>query len=167
MRFRHVCVNLLVAFLSATLAAAQATKITRAYADKSGVVHIVSDGGQDTTVPKNKGQIGAEEIIISNDRRTAGWLVVYPYGEPDRGWENLYGELVLWRNGKVLRRFDTEQVFWSWGFWQDGKQIRFHTGPLHHAGRFELHDLETGRLLAAVDEEVTQTLPDWAESLDP
>jgi hypothetical protein len=164
---RHLGATLLIVALWAALAAAQAVIITRAYADSSGTLHVVTPSGQDIALTKEKGQTGAEEIKITDDHQTLGWLVVYPNPDPDRSWERLYGKLVLWRDGKVLRRFSTEQVFWSWDFWQDGKQVRFHTGPLHGAGRFELHDLETGRLVAAVDEEVTQTLPDWAESLDP
>jgi hypothetical protein len=167
MRLRHLGRTLLIVILWAALAVAQAVVITRAYADSSGTLHVVIASGQDIALTKEKRQTGAEEIKITDDHQTLGWLVVYPNPDPDRSWEKLYGKLVLWRDGKVLRRFSTEQVFWSWDFWQDGKQVRFHTGPLHGAGRFELHDLETGRLVAAVDEEVTQTLPDWAESLDP
>jgi hypothetical protein len=166
MRLCHLGGTLLLVALCAAIAAAQSVKIARAYADGSGALHVVTANGQDIAVPKEKGQIGAEEIKITDDHQTLGWIVVYPNPGPDRSWEKLYGELVLWRNGRVMRRFSTEQVFWSWGFWQDGKQIAFHTGPLHGAGRFELHDLETGRLVAAVNEEDTQTLPGWAESLD-
>ncbi|HEV3375472.1 MAG TPA: hypothetical protein VG051_07180 [Candidatus Acidoferrum sp.] len=150
-----------------TLAAAQAVTITRAYADGSGGLHVVTANGKDITVPKEKGQTGAEEIKITNDHQTLGWLVVYPNPDPNRSWEKLYGKLVLWRDGKVLRRFSTEQVFWSWGFWQDGKQVAFHTGPLHGFGRSELHDLTTGFLVAAFNDDDTGTEPDWAQSLDP
>jgi len=167
MRLCHLGGTLLLVALCAAIAAAQSVKIARAYADGSGALHVVTANGQDIAVPKEKAQTGAEEIKITDDHQTLGWLVVYPNPDPNRSWEKLYGKLVLWRDGKVMRRYSTEQVFWSWDFWQDGKQVRFHTGPLHGAGRFELHDLETGRLVAAVDEEATQTLPDWAESLDP
>jgi hypothetical protein len=166
MRLRLLGATLLIVAPWAALAAAQAVIITRAYADGSGTLHVVIASGQDIAVTKERGQTGAEEIKITDDHQTLGWLVAYPNPDPNP-WGKLYGKLVLWRGGKVLRRFSTEQVFWSWDFWQGGKQVRFHTGPLHGAGRFELHDLETGRLVAAVDEEVTQTLPDWAESLDP
>jgi hypothetical protein len=166
MRLRHLGGTILVAALWAAIAAAQSVMIARAYVDGSGAVHVATANGQDVAVPKEKGQTGAEEIKITNDHQTLGWLVVYPNPDPNRSWEKLYGKLALWRDGKVVRRFSTEQVFWSWGFWQDGKQVAFHTGPLHGAGRFELHDLETGRLVAAIDEDVTGTLPDWAQSLD-
>jgi hypothetical protein len=167
MRSRHLDGTLLFLALCPAIVTAQSVKIAKAYADRSGVLHVVTSNGQDISVPKEKAQTGAEEIKITDDHQTAGWLVVYPNPDPNRAWEKLYGELVLWRDGKVMRRFSTEQAFWSWGFWQNGKQVRFHIGPLHGAGRFELHDLETGRLVAAIDEDATQTLPDWAESLDP
>jgi hypothetical protein len=167
MRLRHLGGAFLIVALWAALAAAQAVMITRAYADGSGTLHVVTANGQDMAVPKEKAQTGAEEIKIANDQQTLGWLVVYPNPNPDRSWEKLYGKLVLWRGGKVMRRYSTEQVFWSWGFWQDGKQVAFHTGPLHGAGRFELHDLETGRRVAAFDEDAGGTPPDWAASLDP
>jgi hypothetical protein len=156
----------LLAVVGAGIVAAQIVKIAKGYADGSGALHVVTADGRDIGVPKEKAQTGAEEIKISADRQTIGWLVVYPNPDSDRAWEKLYGKLVLWRDGKVLQRYSTEQVFWSWDFWQEGKQVRFHTGPLHGAGRFELHDLETGRLVAAVDEDSTQNLPGWAESLD-
>jgi hypothetical protein len=166
MRPRHLGGTLLIVALWAAIAAAQSVMITRGYADGAGAVHVATANGQDMVVPREKGQTGAEEIKITNDHQTLGWLVVYPNPDPNRSWEKLYGKLVLWRDGKVMRRFSTEQVFWSWGFWQDGKQVAFHTGPLHGSGRFELHDVATGRLVAAVNEETTQTLPDWAQSLD-
>lgn len=167
MRFCYLGGTLLIVVLSAAMAAAQTMKITRAYADSTGALHVVTSNGQDIAVAREKAQSGAEEIKIADDHQTVGWLVAYPNPDSNRSWEKLYGELVLWRDGKVLRRFSTEQVFWSWDFWKEGKQVRFHTGPLHGAGRFELHDLETGRLIASVDEENTQALPDWAESLNP
>ena len=167
MRLHRLGGPLLIVASWAALAAAQSVMIARAYTDGSGAVHVVTANGQDIAVPKQKGQTGAEEFKIANDHQTLGWLVVYPNPDPDRSWEKLYGELVLWRDGKVLRRFSTEQVFWSWGFWQEGKQVAFHTGPLHGAGRSELHDLATGRLVAAFDEDANGTPPDWAESLDP
>jgi len=167
MRLRYVAGAILLVALHAEIHAAQSVKIARAFADESGTLHVALANGQDIVVPKERGQTGAADIKITSDRQKVGWLVGYPNPDPDRAWEKLYGELVLWRDGKVIRRFSTELVFWSWDFWQDGKQVRFHTGPLHGAGRFELHDLETGRLVKAIDEEVTQTLPDWAESLSP
>jgi hypothetical protein len=166
MRLRHLGGTLSIVALWAAVAATQSVMITRAYVDGSGAVHVATANGQDVAVPKEKGQTGAEEIKITNDHQTLGWLVVYPNPDPDRSWEKLDGKLVLWRDGKVMRRFSTEQVFWSWGFWQDGKQVAFHTGPLHGSGRFELHDVETGRLVAAIDDNVTGTPPDWAQSLD-
>jgi hypothetical protein len=167
MRLRYLTGTLLIVTVWATLAAAQAVMITRAYADHSGTLHVVTANGQDVAVPKEKGQTGAEEIKITDDHQSVGWLVVYPNPDPNRAWEKLYGELILWRDRKVLRRFSTEVVFWSWGFWQDGKQIAFHIGPLHGSGRSELHDVATGRLVAAFNDDDTQTEPDWAKSLDP
>lgn len=167
MRLRHLGGTVLVVALWATLAAAQAVTIARAYADGSGAAHIVAANGQDIAVPKEKGQTGAEEFKTSNDHQTIGWFVVYPNPDPNRGWEKLYGELILWRDGKVLRRFSTEVVFWSWDFWQDGRQIAFHIGPLHGSGRSELHDVATGRLVAAFNDDDNGTEPDWAQSLDP
>jgi hypothetical protein len=152
--------------LCAVIPTAKSSRIARAYADGSGALHIVKADGEEFAVLKEKAQIGAADIKIGDDQQTLGWLVVYPNPDPNRSWEKFYGKLVLWRDGKVLRRFSTEQVFWGWGFWQSGTQIAFHTGPLHGSGRFELHDLDTGRLVASVNEESRQTLPGWAESLD-
>jgi hypothetical protein len=166
MRCCHLGGTFLLVALCAEIATAQSVKIVRAYADGSGALRVVTANGQNIAVPKEKAQTGAEEIKITDDHQTLGWLVVYPNPDSDRSWEKLYGKLVLWRDGKVMRRFSTEQVFWSWGFWQGGKQVAFHTGPLHGSGRFELHDVETGRLVAAIDENDTGTLPDWAHSLD-
>jgi hypothetical protein len=167
MRLRHLRGTFfIVVFWTAISAGQSMMMIARTYVDGSGAVHVATANGQDLAVPKEKGQTGAEEIKITNDHQTVGWLVEYPNPDADRSWEKLYGKLVLWRNGKVLRRFSTEVVFWSWGFWQDGKQVAFHTGPLHGAGRSELHDVETGRLIAAFNDEDTGTEPDWAQSLD-
>jgi hypothetical protein len=120
MRLCYVGGTVLLVALSAVTATAQSSLIVRAYADGSGALHIVKADGQDIAVRKEKAQVGAEDIKIGDDQQTLGWLVVYPNPDPNRSWEKLYGQLVLWRDGKVLRRFSTEKVFWGWCFWQSG-----------------------------------------------
>lgn len=103
------------------------------------------------------------------DGKTIGWLVDYSNtGEPSPE----AGTLVIVRSGHVIRRFETNQIFWGWSFYDQGKQVTYHSGPNHgdFAEHSELHDIESGHLVAQWDHDPSGAndtkMPSWAAALD-
>ena len=108
--------------------------------------------------------MGITEARVAADG-TAGWFVEY---NVDGVSYPISGMLVLWRAGKIVQRFQSEQVFYSWAFYDGGKQVAYHDGPLHGeaASHCELHDVATGRVIDKWDGDlVADTKPVWAAGL--
>jgi hypothetical protein len=114
------------------------------------------------SVPKADGQVGVESIQTAGNY--VGWLV--DYDVPDVG--TFAGTLIVWKDGRVVRRFESEQTFWSWSFVESGKQVAYHTGPMHgeQKSHCELHSVADGRLLTHWDGDLESSLrPAWTSGL--
>ncbi len=151
--------------------------INNAFAADSGVKSVTSfhgkaritfvDGREFDAVAE-QGQLAIDDIKIAPDRKTVGWLVLY--ANPDSpGLDPLAGKLVIWRDGEVLRRFNTDQVFYSWSFSRDGDRVAYHTGPTHgeRVSHCELHNVAEGSVVEKWDGDLdadTQR-PEWVVSL--
>lgn len=132
--------------------------------DANGQLHIVLDSGREILAPKLKAQIAFDSPMLSPDRRTIGWLALYP--EPYSAGKTLAGNLVLYRGGAIFRRFDTGQVFWDWQFQDGGKRVAYSTGPTHGgAAECFLRDVDTGKILDKWDVKGGKAAPEWAASL--
>ncbi len=143
----------------------QKQTITAMFVDGDGAFHaLLSDGKQDE-VPKQKEQVGAASVKISEDRRTVGWLVdsnfcctSYP----------LSLMLVVYRPGKPLAKFTGDgRAIFNWDFEADGKQVEFyqdypHGTPVQH---YSLVDVETGKLVAEWGGEITSDAPEWVKDM--
>lgn len=137
--------------------------LSRVYADRKNQAHVVYTNGKSAVVAAEHGQIGIESIQTAGDGQTAGWLVLYT--DPDGPFA---GSLVLWRAGKIIRRFQSDQTFWSWGFYAHG-QVAYHVGPTHgeSSSHCELHDIESGKLVASWDGDLDDpNRPRWTKGLD-
>jgi hypothetical protein len=132
-----------------------------------GSARITLPSGGIVSVPKERGQSGVSDGRTAPDGRTAGWLVQYRAGDVDYP---ISGTLVIWRAGKIIRRFPTGQVFYSWVFYAGGKQVAYHVGPLHGESKShcELREIENGRLVAAWDGDLDadNSRPPWTKGLD-
>jgi hypothetical protein len=148
--------------LSAGYSQVQAVAVS---AGQDGAAQITSANGKKTTIRKEPGQIGVSQAQIAPDG-TVGWLaefrvegVSYPVA----------GALIIWRAGKVIQRFQTGQYFYSWTFCAQGKQVAYHAGPLHTElkSHCELHDVKSGRVLAAWDGDLEfgSNRPAWTKGL--
>jgi hypothetical protein len=170
---RIVAVSLLmIAFLVAVSPAKprSTNTIRRIYADKNSNVHIVLSNGKEALVPHQEDQSGIEDAKIAADGRTAGWLVSYPDPSSSTGskFDDFQGALVIWRDGKIVRTFDTGPTYWSWAFAHGGDQVAYHSGPIHEgsSSHCELRDVKTGRLLASWDGDLEQVKrPQWTKDL--
>jgi len=132
-------------------------------------VHIVLANGRRFDVVSEQDQLGVEDIKVAQDGRTVGWLVRYSDSN-GASFDSLTGKLVIWREGKVLHRFDTDQVFYSWSFFNNGIQVGYHTGPVHgeKASHCELHNVSDGVLVETWDGDLygDAPRPDWAALLN-
>jgi hypothetical protein len=140
------------------------SSVLRVYVDERNV-HVVSSG-KDTVITAEEDQVGIDAIKVVDDKQIAGWLVLYK--NPDGG-SPIAGKLVVWRNGRILRSFSTDQVFWSWSFEHAGEQVAYHVGPSHGetVSHCELHGLQTGRLLSSWDGDLENpNRPGWTKQLN-
>lgn len=138
----------------------------RVYADTRNNVHVVSASGRETIIAPERSQVGIDAIKVAGDKRTAGWLVLFK--DPDGG-SPYAGKLVVWSDGRMIRSFTADQTFWSWSFDHRAEQVAYHIGPTHGEtnSHCELHDLRTGRLLAAWDGDLDSShRPAWTKKLD-
>jgi hypothetical protein len=135
--------------------------------DAGGQLRIVPDSGKAILLRKSKGQSSFGDPAISPDRRTVGWLAMYP--DPTvtyyRGAE-IPGALVLFRNGRVLHTFPTVQIFWDWQFRDGGGRVAYSTGPTHGgAAECVLRDVDSGQIVARWTVDQNGQPPAWAENL--
>jgi hypothetical protein len=131
--------------------------------DQNGQVHIVLASGRQILPPKLPGQTSFSDPLLSRDHRTVGWLADYP--DPDASYP-YSGELVLYRSGHLLRKFSTEQTFWSWRFANGDRDVAYCDGPLHGGARkCDLRSLKSGHLLARWVPDDKADPPAWAKDL--
>jgi len=154
--------------LVAALAPCADVSIYRSAAvDQTGGLHLVLDSGKEILPPKLPGQVAFSDPAISPDRRTAGWLVMYP--DPTITYyegAQLAFKLVIYRNGRVLHAFSTEQTFWGWEFQDEGKRVAYSTGPTHGgAAECVLRDVDSGRTVARWRVRPGAEPPVWAQTL--
>src|SRR4051794_35555921 len=118
----------------------------------TGRVHIVSQSGREMVPPRVNHQVAFGSPAISPDGRTIGWLVLYPYPEP-AGYkyvrDPIPGLLVLYRNGRIIRRLRMEPTVYKWRFQSDSKQVAYCTGPLHGGGtECSVRSVDSGEITA-------------------
>jgi hypothetical protein len=134
-------------------------------AGRDGTAQITLANGEKITIQKEPGQVGISESHVGPDG-TVGWLAEY---KVEGVSYPIAGTLIIWRAGKTIRRFPTEQSFYSWTFYAQGKQVAYHVGPLHGElkSHCELHDATSGRLIAAWDGDLESesNRPAWTKGL--
>lgn len=172
--------RMLFAFLAATglvvgtVSAAQhaikqtALSLTRIYInDSTGEVHLVDSTGKDISVKKWTEAVSGPKI--AGDRITAGWLLEERAGTS----YTVPTALAIYRSGKVLRTLAPSDwpIIVAWAFFAGGKQVGLSSTALHGAESerrsYELHDVQTGRLLESWDDHDQHSgkPPAWVEDL--
>ncbi len=150
------------AVLALAMAAIGAAQYRTVSIDDRGTLHIGLDSGKTIEAPKFPGQTAFAKAAIAADHRTIGWLAIYP----NETIGPIAGRLVLYRSGRVLHSFATEQVFWDWQFRDGGKQVAYSTGPTHGgAAECVLRDVDSGRVVARWQTRSGGEPPDWAKNL--
>src|SRR5579859_5980861 len=80
---------------------------------RDGTVQITLADGEKITIQKEPGQVGVSEPRKASDG-TVGWLAEY---KVEGVSYPIAAKLIIWRAGKTIRRFPTEQSFYSWTFY--------------------------------------------------
>lgn len=154
--------------LSAALLAADPT-YSSVFVDDTGQLHIVPESGQELLPKKIQGQVVFDSALMAPDSRTIGWLVMYPYPNlpgDDYAASPIPGALAIFRAGRVIHTFTTQQVFWDWQFQDGGKRVAYSTGPTHGgASECTLRDIGTGKMIAHWRVKSDTEPPPWARSL--
>jgi hypothetical protein len=131
-------------------------------------LHIVLNSGREVIPQMEKDQVSYGKVSISTDHTTLGWLVEYT--DPSVAYykgATIAGELVLFRSGKVFRRFKTDQVFWDWKFLDGGRKVAYAVGPTHGgAAQCILRDAESGAIVQQWTVDRKGAPPEWARSLN-
>lgn len=142
-------------------------KYSSARIDGSGQLHIVLNAGREITPRRLKDQVAFSNASISPDHKTIGWLADFPDpGASLNKTSPIAGLLVLYRNGRLLHTFTTDQVFWDWRFVAFGGKIAYSTGPMHGgASECVLRDVTSGAIVARWKVDSGTLEPAWAKSL--
>jgi hypothetical protein len=164
---RLLAIPLVFSMVASLHGSAKTTQYRSALVDEKGQLHVALISGGETLPPKFHNQVAFGEALLSQDRRTVGWLAYYAYpGDSDHAADPIPGRLVLYRYGHVLRSFTTEQVFWSWRFAHRDHDVAYCTGPTHGGGgECELRDITSGHLLARWFPDGKGNPPVWARDL--
>lgn len=137
--------------------------------DPAGQLRIELASGNVVRPAMLKGQVAFRDPAISPDSSTIGWLVMYQYPEPPGAnyrREPIPGALVLYRSGRIVHMFCTEQVFWDWEFQANGNHVAYSTGPTHGgAAECILRDVDSGKIIARWSVKAGTDPPEWARSL--
>ena|SRR5215204_5273168 len=141
----------------------------RAHVDSMGQLRIMLSNNRVIRPSKDSGQVGFEQVTMSADRRTVGWVALYPncctsYSIPLR--------LVLLRADGGRTVISNELPIWQWAFAADGRTVAIRQAPVHGAAEtsYERRDIRTGRLLATAQSDSAtppSALPVWARQAMP
>jgi hypothetical protein len=77
-------------------------------------------------------------------------------------------ELILARNGRIIRHIKDEAFIWNWMFLPDGRRVAYETGPLHFSMNCVLLDIPSGRKIAVFDcfSSDREAAPAWVKTLE-
>ena len=164
-----LCRYILAGFLICALMSAAGSSYRSLSVDSAGRLQIELDTGGVIKPARLKDQVAFGAPEISPDHRTVGWLAMYRYpSPPGTGYvrEPIAGALILYRSGRIIHTFGTEQTFWDWQFQDGGKHVAYSTGPTH-GGAVEcvLRDVDSGKIVATWWVKDGGDPPAWAQSL--
>jgi hypothetical protein len=150
-----------------------ADSYVRAAVDEAGALRVVTRAGQALVFHKEPEQIDFDQIVVSPDSLSVGWLALYPncctsYPIPLK--------LVVYSAGKLRKYSGSELPVWRWRFLARGKQVAFEQETVHGGlgAHYELRDVRTGRLIGEYTPATgadslpgpNSNTPEWVAELD-
>lgn len=134
---------------------------------------LLAASGQPEILPRLRLETGGDiehqvdygSPAIAPDGRTVGWLAYYPNSATSYP---IPRELVVFRDGAVLRRFGSEGTpVWKWRFIHQGAVVELYQNTVHgdFSPRYERRAIASGRLLAAYEGPSDAKAPSWVRAL--
>lgn len=161
------------AFLAVVSPSLAADRYTNASVDEAGSLRIVTGDGRAIVLKKEPEQVDFDQVAISPDGRSVGWLARYPNGATSYP---IPLKLVVYSSGRLRAYTGSNLPVWQWHFTAGGKQIAFEQETVHGGlgVHYELHDVASGRLVAQYSPmvgpdgqpEPNQKAPGWVLELD-
>jgi len=139
--------------------------IAAIFIGSDGLVSIVQSDGKLVQPSKEKEQVGGRSPMFSDDRKAVGWLVDSDFCCTSYPIQLM---LVVYTPGKPLRHFTGDgRAIFRWGFVDGGKRVAFYQDFLHGTPgpHYELHDVESERLIEKWDGDLTPRAPAWTRGL--
>jgi hypothetical protein len=129
-------------------------------------LRIVTEQGRSIAIRPDTGQVGFDRPAVAPNHRAVGWLALYP-NECCTTYPIALA-LVIYANGRPQSFTGNGLSFARWRFEADGAQVSFRQETVHGGMGiyYELHDVATGKLLAAYDPDVGRAPPAWVERLE-
>ena len=148
-------------------------RYVRAVVDEAGALRILTSDGRTIVQTKEPEQVGFDEVAVSPDGQSVGWLALFPncctsYPIPLK--------LMVYSAGKLRPFMGTGLPVWRWHFTGGGKQVAFSQETVHggFGAHYELRDVGSGRRVAQWDPTIgrdnrpleNQKRPKWVLDLD-
>jgi hypothetical protein len=165
-----ICAALSLAF---AWPCAASDRYVRASVDEAGHLRILTSDGRTITIPKEGEQVGFEQIAISPDGASVGWVGLREncctsYPIPTR--------LVIYTAGKSRTFKGIDLPVFRWAFKAGGRQVAFHQDTVHggYGEHYEWLEIASGRLIAAYSPRrgpdnhplPNQVVPRWVKELN-
>ena len=128
-----------------------------------GTVHALL--GQGASVSRKPFR---DQVKTTQDGAIKGWLVEFPWPDQDdvsQSWRTVAWTLVIAKHGKVVRRIQAPVTFWSWNFWNGGREVVIEEGHPHGTPWFTRRDITSGRELESWEGDIEAgNAPAWVKA---
>jgi hypothetical protein len=160
------CLVITVLFV-ATLWAQSDPVIVSARCGADQKTHLMFRGGKETAVPWLAEQSGCDDVKISADHHSAGW-VIFQSGAIADGTSPIATGVTIFSANRPVRHYGDGLVVWDWRFaGADRVVLSTNTahGPQTNDPHFVLYDLNSGKLLRKWNGVGGSKVPSWAAGL--
>ncbi|MCW3110295.1 MAG: hypothetical protein JWQ09_4801 [Segetibacter sp.] len=164
-----ICIMMCSSAIAETyLSAKLSNKSDQLFLDNTGeILTIITDHGAITAPVTNTEQETFGDVKISSDRKLVGWTANVKnisYALPV--------SLVIFQNGKVIQKINSESIIPSWSFAKNNTAVAISNETAHFSTgiRYELYSIQTGKLLQSfgcdidypdVKHVISKNVPSW------
>lgn len=152
------------------LSAKLSNKSNQLFLDNTGeILTIITDHGAITAPVTNAEQESFSNVKISSDKKLVGWTAEV------KNCCNSYAlpvTLVIFQNGNVVRKINSESIIPSWSFAKNNTAVAISNETAHFSTGigYELYSIQTGKLLQSfgcdidypdVKHVISKNVPSW------
>ena len=146
----------------------------QAYIDKKDQLCILTKDGRKIIIQKDTDQVGFEQIHISADGHSVGWLASYPNSSTSYPIPLV---LIIYANGTLHAFKGNELPIWKWQFNSDSKLVAYEQETVHGSLgiHYELREITSERMIDSYEPEygpdnrvlkIRQNPPKWVKELN-